>query len=48
MGRRDFPGGPVAEEPGSLHTVHGITKSWTRLNSNKVGGEIRKWDGNLG
>ena len=23
---------PWTEEPGGLHTVHGVTKSWTRLN----------------
>ena len=22
---------PWTEEPGGLHTVHGVTKSWTRL-----------------
>ena len=52
MGRVGWEGPPWwssgTEEPGRLHTVHGITKSETRLNGNRVGGEIRKWDGKLG
>ena len=24
---------PQTEEPGRLHTVHGVTKSWTRLSN---------------
>ena len=24
---------PWTEEPGRLHTVHGVTKSWTRLSN---------------
>ena len=24
---------PWTEEPGRLHTVHGVAKSWTRLNN---------------
>ena len=27
---------PWAEEPCRLHTVHGVTKSWTRLNTDST------------
>ena len=27
---------PWTEEPGGLHTVHGVTKSWTQLNQFSV------------
>ena len=31
---------PWAEEPGRLHTVHGVAKSWTQQHTRKVKNKI--------